>query len=220
MSDLIVATSILSADFTRLGEQLRAVEDAGGDWLHVDVMDGHFVPNLTMGPFIVEACRRASDLPLDVHLMVEDADQMIDWYADAGANRISVQIEACPNVYRTLEKIRARGCHPGIVLSPGTPASAIGEVLHLVDLVLVMTVSPGYSGQTFLPSTLPKIALVKQMLAAVASPALIQVDGGLTSQTLPLAYQAGACVCVAATSVFRHPAGIAAGIAALRQAVI
>jgi ribulose-phosphate 3-epimerase len=144
---------------------------------------------------------------------------MIDWYAGAGADRISVQIEACPNVYRTLEKIRSLGCRTGIVLSPGTPAQAISEVLHLVDLVLVMTVSPGYSGQTFLPTTLPKIAQVKQMLDAAKSTALIEVDGGLTAQTLPLVYQAGARVCVAATSVFKHPLGIAAGIAALRQSV-
>lgn len=219
MPDLLVATSILSADFSRLGDQIREVEAAGGDWLHIDVMDGHFVPNLTMGPFIVEACRRVTQLPLDVHLMVENADSMLDWYADAGADRISVQIEACPNIYRTLEKIRARGCRPGVVLNPGTPAPAIREVLHLVDLVLVMTVNPGYSGQSFLPSTLPKIAQVRQMLADAGSPALIEVDGGMTTQTLPLAYQSGARVCVAATSVFKHPAGVAAGIAALRQAV-
>lgn len=218
-ADLLIASSILSADFARLGEEIRAVEEGGADWIHVDVMDGHFVPNLTMGPFIVETCRRISSLPLDVHLMVDNPDTMIDWYSNAGADRISVQIETCPNIYRTLEKIQASNCHPGIVISPGTPASAISEILHLVDLVLVMTVSPGYSGQTFLRSTLPKIAQVKKMLEAANSTALIQVDGGISSRTLPLAYQAGARICVAATSIFRHPLGIAAGITELRQSV-
>jgi len=216
---LILSTSILSADFARLGDEIHAVEQAGGDWIHIDVMDGHFVPNLTMGPFVVETCRRITRLPLDVHLMVKDPDRMIEWFAAAGASTLSVQIEACPNAYRTLEKIRALGCRPGIVLSPGTPAGAVSQVLHLVDLVLVMTVNPGYSGQTFLPSTLAKITQIRQMLAEIHSDALIEVDGGITSQTLPLVYQAGARIIVAATSVFKHPAGIAAGIAELRGAV-
>jgi len=216
---LILSTSILSADFARLGDEIHAVEQAGGDWIHIDVMDGHFVPNLTMGPFVVETCRRITRLPLDVHLMVKDPDRMIEWFAAAGASTLSVQIEACPNAYRTLEKIRALGCRPGIVLSPGTPAVAVSQVLHLVDLVLVMTVNPGYSGQTFLPSTLAKITQIRQMLAEIHSDALIEVDGGITSQTLPLVYQAGARIIVAATSVFKHPAGIAAGIAELRGAV-
>jgi len=216
---LILSTSILSADFARLGDEIHAVEQAGGDWIHIDVMDGHFVPNLTMGPFVFETCRRITRLPLDVHLMVKDPDRMIEWFAAAGASTLSVQIEACPNAYRTLEKIRALGCRPGIVLSPGTPAVAVSQVLHLVDLVLVMTVNPGYSGQTFLPSTLAKITQIRQMLAEIHSDALIEVDGGITSQTLPLVYQAGARIIVAATSVFKHPAGIAAGIAELRGAV-
>lgn len=216
---MILSTSILSADFAHLGDEIHAVEQAGGDWIHIDVMDGHFVPNLTMGPFIVETCRRISSLPLDVHLMVDNPDRMIEWFAEAGASTLSVQIEACPNIYRTLEKIRSLGCRPGIVLSPGTPAAAISQVLHLVDLVLVMTVNPGYSGQAFIPATLPKITQIRQMLAEAQSQALIEVDGGITSQNLPLVYQAGARVIVAATSIFKHPAGIAAGIAELRGSV-
>ena len=218
-SDLIISTSILSADFACLGDQIKGVEEGGGDWLHIDVMDGHFVPNLTMGPFIVSTCRRVSRLPLDVHLMVEKPDEMIPWFANAGADRLSVQIEACPHIYRTLQSIRSLGKSPGVVLNPGTPASAIREVLHLVDLVLVMTVNPGASGQSFMPEMLPKIAEIRRMLAETGSQAMIQVDGGICPDTLPPVYQAGARVIVSATCVFKVPGGISAGIRALREAV-
>jgi ribulose-phosphate 3-epimerase len=217
-SKIILSASILSADFACLGEQIDEVEAAGIDWIHVDVMDGQFVPNITMGPFIVETCRRITTLPLDVHLMIDDPDQMIDAFAQAGASGISVQIENTPHVYRTLQHIRACGCRPGIVLNPGTPAHRIESVLNLVDLVLVMTVNPGYSGQQFIPDVLPKISQVKTMLEAAHSKAVIEVDGGMTAETLPLAYQAGAQVFVTATAVFKHSEGIAAGIHALRAA--
>ncbi len=218
-SNLIISTSILSADFARLEDQIREVEAGGGDWLHIDVMDGHFVPNLTMGPFIVSTCRRITQLPLDVHLMVDDPDIMIPWFVQAGADRLSVQIEPCPYIYRTLQVIRSLGKSPGVVLTPGTPASAIREVLHLVDMILVMTVNPGASGQSFIPEMLPKISEISRMLADAGSQALIQVDGGICPDTLTAVYEAGARVAVSATCVFKAPGGIAAGIHALRKAV-
>jgi len=218
-SNLILSTSILSADFACLEDQIREVEAGGGDWLHIDVMDGHFVPNLTMGPFIVSTCRRLTQLPLDVHLMVENPDVMIPWYAQAGADRLSVQIETCPHIYRTLQIIRSLGKKPGVVLNPGTPAASIREVLHLVDLVLVMTVNPGASGQSFIPEMLPKITEIREMIARSGSQAVIQVDGGICPDTLPSVYAAGARVAVSATCVFKAPGGIAAGIRALREAI-
>jgi ribulose-phosphate 3-epimerase len=218
MTDIILSGSILSADFARLGEQIHTAQAAGIDWIHVDVMDGQFVPNITMGPFIVETCRRITNLPLDVHLMIEKPDQMIDAFASAGATTISVHIENTPHIYRTLEHIRALGCHAGIVLNPGTPASSIAEILPLVDLVLVMTVNPGYSGQQFIMDTLPKIKQVHNLIDSIHSDALIEVDGGITVETLPLALREGARIFVTATSVFKYAAGIAAGIQCLREA--
>jgi ribulose-phosphate 3-epimerase len=219
MSPFLLASSILSADFSRLGEQIRAVESASIDWIHVDVMDGQFVPNITMGPFIVETCRRITNLPIDVHLMIEKPDQMVDAFASAGASRLSVHIENTPHVYRTLQHIRAMGCKAGIVLNPGTPASRITDILHLVDYVLIMTVNPGFSGQIFIPEVLPKFRQVREILTHAHQDILIQVDGGITEVTLPLAYQAGARVFVTATAIFKHPGGIPAGIEALRGSI-
>ena len=219
MEPVILSTSILSADFARLGEQIHEAEEAGADWIHIDVMDGHFVPNLTMGPFIVETCRRITRLPLDVHLMVNNPEDLIESFAQAGANRLSVQIESTPHIYRLLEHIREIGCHPQVVINPGTPAESLQEILHLVDLVLVMTVNPGYSGQEFIPSVVPKIARVRQMIEDRHLNTLIQVDGGITRETLPDTYRAGARVFVAATAIYKNPDGIAAGIRELRQAV-
>lgn len=219
MKNIILSSSILSADFAHLADQIRAAEDAGVDWLHIDVMDGHFVPNITMGPFIVETCRRLSQLPLDVHLMIEKPEHHIDAFAQAGANWISIHVENSPNIHRTLQHIRSLGCHPGVVLNPGTPASSIAALLNDVDLVLVMTVNPGFSGQDFIPGVLPKIAEIRRMLDAGNSPALIQVDGGINEQTLPAAFSSGATVFVAATAIFKHPAGIANSVKALRGAV-
>jgi ribulose-phosphate 3-epimerase len=218
-SDFLITPSILSADFTCLTEQLQELEAAGADWIHVDVMDGHFVPNLTMGPFIVEAVRRVTQIPIDVHLMVDNPDIMIPWYAAAGAQHISVQIETCPHIFRTLEHIRSLGCRPGVVLNPGTPVEILTEVLPLADLVLVMTVNPGFSGQKFIPAVIPKIARMRELIDKTGSKALIQVDGGIDPINLPLCYQAGARVFVSATSIFKCDQGIAAGIAALRSSV-
>ncbi len=219
MGQITISSSILSADFARLGEQIQEAEQAGVDWIHVDVMDGHFVPNLTMGPFIVETCRRITQLPLDVHLMVDNPAEMVELYARAGAACLSVQVESTPHVYRLLSRIRELGCKPGVVINPGTPAQALSQVLHLVDFVLVMTVNPGYSGQEFIPAVVEKIARVRQMIQERQLNVQIEVDGGITPETLPLTYRAGARIYVAATSIFKNPAGIAAGVQALRNAV-
>jgi ribulose-phosphate 3-epimerase len=219
MSRILISTSILSADFSRLGEQIREAEAGGADWIHIDVMDGHFVPNLTMGPFIVEACRKITRLPLDVHLMITNPGDFIEPFAQAGADRISVQVESTPHIYRLLQHIRELGRHPGVVINPGTPAGSLAEILHLADLVLVMTVNPGYSGQEFIPEVVTKIAQVREMIEERKLDTLIQVDGGISHETLPITYQAGARVFVAATAIFHNPDGVAAGIQALRNAV-
>lgn len=219
MTQILLSSSILSSDFTRLGEQIREAEIAGVDWIHVDVMDGMFVPNISMGPFIVEACRRATALPLDVHLMIDRPERYIEDFISAGANRVTVHIENAPHVARTLQSIRELGAAPGIVINPGTPAASIEAVLELIDMVLVMSVNPGFSGQSFILNTPRKIAQVRAMLDAAGSQAYIEVDGGITAKTLPACAAAGANVFVAATAIFKHPRGIAAGIAELRQSV-
>ncbi len=196
-AEIILSSSILSADFSHLEDQIHQAEAAGVDWIHVDVMDGHFVPNITMGPFIVETCRRITNLPLDVHLMIEDPERLIDAFAAAGAARLTIHIEGNPHVFRTLQAVRSLGVHPGIALNPGTPSGAISSVLPLVDHVLVMTVNPGFSGQSFIEDTLPKIAEVRSMLSKGNPNALIEVDGGITLETIKYAVQAGAKAIVA-----------------------
>lgn len=213
----IIAPSILSADFLHLGDVLQTCKSAGADWIHVDVMDGHFVPNLTMGPFIVAAAKRGTDLPLDIHLMVEKPENLIKAYAKAGASRLTVHVETCPHLHRTLEDINSLGCKAGVTLNPGTPASSIFPVLPLVDLVLVMSVDPGFSGGTYIPEAVGKVAEIRRNLDEIGSSAWLEVDGGITPETLPEMKAAGATAFVAATAVFKHPSGIAAGIAALRE---
>lgn len=216
---ITLSASILSADFADLAGQIHAAETGGTDWIHVDVMDGSFVPTITMGPFIVETCRRITRLPLDVHLMIEKPERHLADFAQAGATNLTVHVETCPHLYLTLQTIRSLGCHPGVVINPGTPASSLASVLHLVDLVLVMSVNPGASGQVFIAEVLPKIREIHTMLTDAHSQALIQVDGGVNTTTLPLVYQAGARIIVAATSIFKYPQGIAAGIQALRSCI-
>jgi len=213
---VIIAPSILSADFTRLGEQIAACESAGADWIHVDVMDGHFVPNLTMGPFIVEACRRATALPLDVHLMIEHPENLLEAFAKAGASHLTVHVETSADICSTLKAIHSLGCKAGVTLNPATPAETLVEAIPLADLVLVMTVHPGYSGQSFMPEMLAKVAQVRRMLDEVESAAWLEVDGGISTATISPARQAGANAFVAAKAIFKYPAGIAAGIQALR----
>ncbi len=216
---MILAPSILSADFTHLGDELAACESAGADWIHVDVMDGHFVPNITMGPFIVEACKRATKLPLDVHLMIEKPERHIEAFAKAGASTITVHVEACPHLHRTLQQIRSLGCQAGVALNPGTPSAAIDAVLAEADLVLVMSVNPGYSGQKFIPSTVAKVGDIRKKLDALNSPAWLEVDGGIDMETLPKMKEAGANAFVAATAVFKHSQGTQAGITSLRNLI-
>jgi ribulose-phosphate 3-epimerase len=216
---LVIAPSILSADFTCLGEQLASAESAGADWIHVDVMDGHFVPNLTMGPFIVEHACRVTSLPLDVHLMVENPETLLEPFARAGASHLTIHVETCPDAASTLKRIKALGCRAGLTLNPATPASALAPHLPFADLVLVMTVHPGYSGQAFMPEMLKKILDVRRMLDELGSPAWLEVDGGISIETIGRTRKAGADAFVAANAIFKHPEGIAAGIAALRKAV-
>ena len=213
----IIAPSILSANFQRLGEEIAICETAGADWVHVDVMDGNFVPNITMGPVVVEACNRATSLPLDVHLMIEKPERHLEAFAEAGANTLTVHVETCPHLHRTLQQIKDLGCQAGLTLNPSTPAIAIQPVLHLADLVLVMSVNPGFSGQAYLSEMEAKVAEIRQMLDAIKSSAWLEVDGGISSETLPRMFMAGANAFVAGNAIFKHPEGIAAGIQALKQ---
>jgi ribulose-phosphate 3-epimerase len=220
MDKFLLAPSIIASDFTLLADEIAACESAGADWLHVDVMDGHFVPTITVGPLFVEACKRATKLPLDVHLMISDPDQYVEVFAKAGANNITVHVETCPNLLQTIEKISSLGCKAGVTLNPLTPASALDAALPLVDLVLVMSVNPGYSGQAFMPEMIGKVEEVRNKLNALRSKAWLEVDGGITVETLPLMHKAGADVFVAGNAAFKHPQGVAAGVRALRESVV
>jgi len=219
MTNYILAPSILAADFTRLGEQIAECEAAGADWIHVDIMDGHFVPNLTMGPMVVEACRRATKLPLDVHLMIEQPEKQLDAFAKAGANMLTVHVETCPHIHRTLGYIKSLGCGAGVTLNPGTHVTAVEPVLHLVDLVLVLSVNPGFGGQAFLVETIGKVTELRRKLDATGSGAYLEVDGGIAANTLPLMQNAGANAFVCGSAVFKHPQGITAGVRALQEAI-
>jgi ribulose-phosphate 3-epimerase len=214
---LIIAPSLLAADFARLGEEVAAIEAAGADWLHLDIMDGHFVPNISFGPAVVKALRKHSRMPFDVHLMIAPADSYLAAFAEAGADLISLHPEAGPHLHRSLQTIRALGKKAGVVLNPGTPASVLANVMDLVDLVLVMTVNPGFGGQSFIHSQLPKIAEIRRMIDATGRDIHLQIDGGVTDATAPLCVQAGADVLVAGTAVFGKP-DYAGAITAIRKA--
>jgi ribulose-phosphate 3-epimerase len=218
-ANTVLAPSILSVDFLKLGQELAACEAAGADWIHVDIMDGAFVPNITVGPLMVEACRRGTKLPLDVHLMIEQPERHIESFAQAGADRLTVHVETCPHLHRTLQFIRSLGVKAGVTLNPSTPAALLQPVLSMADLVLVMTVNPGFGGQAFIPEMLPKVAELRRMLEEIASPAWLEVDGGVSEQTIPGLKAAGATAFVAGNAVFKHPQGAAAGIRVLRMAL-
>lgn len=210
-----IAPSLLAADFARLGEEARAVEAAGADWLHLDVMDGHFVPNISFGPVVVQALRRHCSLPFDVHLMIAPADPYLEAFARAGADLISLHPEAGPHLHRSLQTIRGLGKKAGVVLNPATPVSAVENVLDLCDLILVMSVNPGFGGQSFLEGQLTKIAALRRMIDASGRKIALQVDGGVTAATAPRCIAAGADVLVAGTAVFGAP-DYAAAIQGLR----
>ena len=214
-TDIVIAPSILSADFARLGEEVRDVAAAGADWIHLDVMDGHFVPNITFGPAVVKALRSYTDLPFDAHLMIDPVDPYIGAFADAGADLITVHAEAGPHLHRTLQNIRARGKKAGVSLNPGTSESVLDYVLDDIDLVLVMSVNPGFGGQSFIHSQLAKIRRIREMIGL--RPVRLQVDGGVSTSTIAAVVEAGADTLVAGSAVFRGGAGeYARNIAALR----
>ncbi|MBA4748695.1 MAG: ribulose-phosphate 3-epimerase [Sphingopyxis sp.] len=216
-SPIRIAPSILSADFARLGEEVAAIEAAGADWVHVDVMDGHFVPNLTIGPAVVKALRPHSKLPFDVHLMISPVDGFLDAFAEAGADIITVHPEAGPHVHRTVQRIKALGKLAGISLNPATPAKMLDYLIDDIDLVLVMSVNPGFGGQSFITSQLKKIEAVRKMIDKSGRDIRLEVDGGIDAATAPLAIAAGADVLVAGTATFRGgPAAYAANITGLR----
>lgn len=214
-----IAPSILSADFGHLADGIQAVERGGADWIHVDVMDGHFVPNITIGPLIVEAARRATDLPLDVHLMIADPDRYIEEFVRAGAAVVTVHQEACPHLHRTLQRIRELGARAGVAVNPATPVESIRDVLPQVDLLLIMSVNPGFGGQAYVPASTSKLARARAMIEDMNSSALLQVDGGVVADNAREIVAAGADVLVAGSAVYGHPEGPGAGVQAIRDAV-
>lgn len=211
-----VAPSLLSADFSRLGEEVAALDEAGADWIHFDVMDGHFVPPLTIGPVVVKHCRRYSKLPFDVHLMIEQPERSIDAYKDAGANTLSVHVEATRHIHRVLGAIRTAGMRPGVCINPGSPLDLVEPILELADLLVVMSVNPGWGGQSFIDGSLDRIKAARAMRDRMNPAMEIEVDGGVTAQTGRLAASSGATVLVAGHFVYSHPQGKKAAIAELR----
>ena len=213
-----IAPSILSADFSSLGEEIQAVEAGGADWIHVDVMDGHFVPNITIGPVVTAGARRATDLPLDVHLMISNPDDYVDDFVKAGADWVTVHAEACTHLHRTLARIGELGAKAGVALNPATPLSAIEDVVEHLDLLLIMSVNPGFGGQSYIPRSSDKLRRARAMLDAAGSSAELQVDGGVGLSNIAEVAATGASVIVAGSAVYGYPEGATAGVSALRSA--
>lgn len=219
MSAIRLAPSILSADFTRLGEEVRAAEEAGADWIHVDVMDGHFVPNLTMGPAVAAAIRRVTQLPIDVHLMIDNPDAFITAFADAGASTITVHQEVLPHLHRTVQRIRELGVRAGVAINPATPVETLVDILPFLDLVLVMTVNPGFGGQAYIEGSEGRVGRVRSLLdGAGLSDVDLQVDGGIDEATIGRVAAAGATVAVAGSAIYGGSGNVAENIARLRTA--
>lgn len=216
---VLISPSILSADLSRLGLDLQACEAAGADAIHIDVMDGRFVPNITFGPDIVAACKKVTSLPLDVHLMIVEPEKHLKTFASAGADYLTVHYETCPHIHRTLQTIRELGVKPGLTFNPGTQVDPLELLTDMVDLVLIMSVNPGFGGQKYIPQAIKKIQQTRAILDSHGSNAIVQVDGGITSATIRANYEAGARNFVAGTAVFKHPDGIAGGVRVLREAL-
>lgn len=211
------APSILTADFTCLGEQIREAEAAGVDWIHLDIMDGNFVPNITFGPVLVQAVRQVTRLPLDVHLMIAQPERYLADFAQAGANWLTVHVETCPHLHSTVQQIKELGCKAGVTLNPATPLSTLEEILPEVDMVLVMSVNPGFGGQKYIPGSTAKIARLRAMLNAIGSPAELEVDGGINTATITEVVKAGASVLVIGSAIFNSKAPIAENVRTLRE---
>lgn len=219
MPQVRIAPSILSADFARLGDQIREAEAGGADSIHVDVMDGHFVPNITIGPLIAEAARRSTTLPIDAHLMIESPERYLRAFSEAGVDLITVHVETCPHLHRTIQQIRELGVRAGVALNPATPVESIAESVPYVDLVLVMSVNPGFGGQSFIPTSIAKIRRVRDLLGNRAGGEVeVQVDGGITPDTAGQVVEAGATVLVAGSAVYGGAGTVAQNLAALREA--
>jgi len=213
-----IAPSILSADFARLSEDVQAVGEGGADWIHVDVMDGHFVPNITIGPLIVEAARRSTKLPLDVHLMIENPDRYLEDFVGAGADYVTVHQEACPHLHRTVQQIRKLGAKAGVAVNPATSLETVRDILPDLDLLLIMSVNPGFGGQSYIEASTAKLARARAMLDGIGSRAELEVDGGAGAGNVASIVGAGATVVVAGSAVYRHPDGAAAGVREIRAA--
>lgn len=217
MRKYFLAPSIIAADFAHLAKELKTCESAGADWIHVDVMDGHFVPTITIGPLFVEALKRNTQLPLDVHLMIENPEAQVEAYAQAGATHITVHAEACRNVKQAVKQIQSLGCKAGVTLKPSTPLSKIKSALPIADLILVMSVNPGFSGQAFMPEMIERVKALRARLDVINPRAILEVDGGINSQTLQWMKAAGANAFVAGNAAFKHPRGAKVGVRELKK---